>query len=168
MAENDTQQRRFREALGRFATGIAVVTRNGIDGKPLGMTINSFASVSLTPQLVLWSVDKSSPQLAAYLAEGEFAISVLHEDQADLCWHFATSSEDKFASLDGGQSASGVPLLPRALSVFHCRLKSHYDEGDHHIIVGEVLDFQCEDGRPLVFSQGQLAVLAPLTQEVKE
>lgn len=156
-AHGDT--RRFRDALGAFATGVCVVTAAGTD-RPVGITANSFASLSLEPPLVLWSPARASRRFAAFLAARDYAIHVLAEDQFALARHFAVNGYD-FA-LDGVTvSADGVPLLPGCLARFECRQEAVHEGGDHALIVGRVLRAASRAGKPLVFSAGRYGGLAP-------
>lgn len=144
--------RALRDALGRFATGVAVVTAQDGDG-PVGITANSFASVSLDPALVLWSPAKSSSRFPLFHAAEHFAIHVLGQDHRDLAAHFVRHGRD-FAGLQAIPGPGGAPLLDECLARFACRTVARHDAGDHVIMVGEVLDAAFREGEPLVFSQG--------------
>ena len=154
--------RALRRALGTFATGVTIVTARDADGRPVGMTANSFNSVSLEPPLVLWSVDRSARSAAAFRAATHFAVHVLEEGQADLSNRFARKGDDKFAGLDWREGEGGVPLLSGALAVFECRTQAVHEGGDHEIIVGEVDRFEAHDGDGLVFAAGGYATAEPL------
>ena len=150
----------FRRCLGKFATGVAVVTCSDDRGNPRGMTANSFSSVSLEPRLVLWNIAKVSNSLEAYLAAGSFAINILASDQQDLSAHFARSNHTLFDAIDVDWSADDVPLIPGALACFECRTHAIHDTGDHHIIIGEVVRFEATNGDPLMFFGGDYAAIA--------
>jgi len=150
----------FRRCLGKFATGVAVVTCSDDRGNPRGMTANSFSSVSLEPRLVLWNIAKVSNSLEAYLAAGSFAINILASDQQDLSAHFARSDHTLFDAIDIDWSADDVPLIPGALACFECRTHAIHDTGDHHIIIGEVVRFEATNGDPLMFFGGDYAAIA--------
>tara|TARA_R110002049_G_scaffold115854_7_gene268062 strand:+ start:7675 stop:8148 length:474 start_codon:yes stop_codon:yes gene_type:complete len=150
---NDT--RAFRECFGRFATGVTVVTCVDAQQRPCGITANSFSSVSLAPPLVLWSIGKESNSLQAYLNAQYFAINVLASHQHALSAHFAQSDHTLFDSVEYTMSGNGVPLLPNSLATFECRTHQTYDCGDHHIIVGEVLNLASDAGDPLLFYRGE-------------
>lgn len=154
--------RAFRDALGRFATGVAVVSAVGRDGAPIGMTINSFASVSLEPPLVLWSLDRGSPRFDDWLACSHYAIGVLSEDQVALSNHFATPSDNKFAELEWRAGAGGAPLLPGMQATFECANETRHDGGDHVIFLGRVEAFDASSGDPLLFVGGQYAAVRSL------
>ena len=146
-------ERAFRDALGRFATGVTIVTCNGPDG-PMGITANSFASLSLDPPLVLWSPAKSSRRYDAFVNATEFAIHIASFDQLDLCRNFAKSAGGS-SDTDWKQAATGCPYLEGGVARFMCQQHATFDGGDHTIIVGKVIDFQATEGSPLIFSNGK-------------
>ncbi|MER8423103.1 flavin reductase family protein [Mesorhizobium sp. M1403] len=143
----------LRNAFGRFATGVTVVTTGTADG-PVAITANSFSSVSLDPPLVLWSIGRHSRRFEAFANSAHYAIHVLAEDQIDLCWRFSKSGTD-FADLDLSWSEHGVPLLPRALARFECSVADRFPAGDHMILLGRVLELQTQEGLPLLFAGGK-------------
>lgn len=143
----------FRDALGRFATGVTVVTIQGADG-PMGFTANSFASLSLDPALVLWSLARSSRRFAYFAGARHYAIHILGQDHADLPTRFSRSGQG-FDGLDWLPNEEGVPILPGALARFDCAQHATHDGGDHLIIVGQVLRLALEEGEPLVFAKGR-------------
>ena len=145
--------RTLRDALGCFATGVTVVTGVDPHGKPIGMTVNSFASVSLDPPLVLWSPAKNSSRYPAFSGATHFAIHVLSADQDVLSARF-TRNGRAFDDLDWEINDEGVPVIPGTLARFECRQAAAHDAGDHTIIVGEVLRAAHRDGDPLCFSGG--------------
>lgn len=144
--------RAFRDALGRFATGVTVVTCAGPDG-PMGFTANSFAAVSLDPPLVLWSPAKSSSRFVHYAQAQHYAIHVLDADHAGWVARFGRDGAG-FHGLSHELSAEGVPVIHGALARFDCAQHASHDGGDHLIVVGRVLRAAYRDGAPLVFSQG--------------
>ncbi len=147
----------FRKALGSFATGVTIITTRTADGAPLGMTVNSFNSVSLNPPLVLWSLANTSMSLAAFRAAPNWAVHVLATDQEELSGRFARRGEDKFAGLTMDLGVGEVPLLRGCNARFQCRTAFQYEGGDHVIFVGEVLAFDRADSAPLVFHGGRYA-----------
>jgi flavin reductase (DIM6/NTAB) family NADH-FMN oxidoreductase RutF len=152
--------RSLRDALGEFATGVAVVTARAADGLPVGVTINSFASVSLEPPLVLWSLGLQSPSLAVFESCSHYAVNILAADQADLSQRFAQSQSDKFSGIETKVGVGGTPLLPGCCAWFECRNEMRYPGGDHIILVGFVENF-CRDSKaPLVFHGGRYRELA--------
>ena len=144
----------FRRCLGRFATGVTVVTCSAADGGPCGITANSFSSVSLDPPLILWNIAKVSNSLQAYLDAEHFAINVLTSAQKDVSAHFAKSDHTLFDDIEYSLSADGAPLLPDTLASFECRTREIHDCGDHYIIIGEVTGFRSGEGDPLLFFRG--------------
>ena len=156
MQEPQTDPLHFRNALGRFATGIAVVTMFVPEDGLLGVTINSFASVSLEPPLVLFSLAQDSQMLEPLLEQERFGISVLGSDQQRLSEQFAfeehpRSYEKADIDMDSGQT----PLLVGALAVLDCRVRQVVEGGDHQIIIGEVESFEFREGDPLLYFQGR-------------
>ncbi|MCR8549395.1 flavin reductase family protein [Salipiger sp. P9] len=151
--------RAFRDALGRFVTGVTIVTCNTPDG-PLGITANSFASVSLDPPLVLWSPAKRSQRYPFFVAAAHFAIHVLRADQAPLCQAFARSGES-FDAARWQPNAEGVPLIDGCLARFDCEKLAEHDGGDHTILIGRVRRVDTLPGEPLIFSGGRYGAFVP-------
>jgi flavin reductase (DIM6/NTAB) family NADH-FMN oxidoreductase RutF len=145
----------LRVALGQYATGVAVVTTTDGDGRAVGLTVNSFASVSLDPPLVLWSLGLHSACLAAFRACSHFAINVLNAEQADLSNRFATPTGDKFAGLAWSPGLGGAPLLEGCCARFECRNEAGHAGGDHIIFIGRVERFDRQERPPLVFHGGR-------------
>src|SRR5246127_503902 len=130
--------RDFRNALGTFGTGVTIVTAMSGDGKPYGVTCNSFASVSLNPPLVLWSLGMFSQRLPVFQNASHFAVNVLGASQQALAKKFANSSEDKFAGVEWTPGLGGAPLLSGSVANFQCRAADRYYGGDHVIFLGAV------------------------------
>ena len=149
----------LRECLGRFATGVTVVTCADAKGGPCGITANSFSSVSLEPPLVLWNIAKVSNSLQVYLSAKFFAFNILGENQQDVSDHFARTDHTRFDGIEYTLSADGVPLLADTIASLQCRTAEIHDCGDHYIIIGEVLRFDSRDGKPLVFANGAYTAL---------
>ncbi len=147
----------FRTALGSFATGVTVITAQGPDGRPVGLTANSFNSVSLDPPMVLWSLARQARSLPAFQAATHWAVHVLAADQEALSNRFARSGEDKFAGLVLAHGLGGVPLLDGCAARFECRNAFQHEGGDHLIFVGEVLAFERAEREPLLFHAGRYA-----------
>ena len=154
--------RQLRNALGRFPTGVTVITTRGPGGRREGLTANSFAALSLDPPLVLWSIVRKSASLPGFLASGHFAINVLASDQSHLSHRFATPSDDKFAALDLHEGLGGSPLLPGALASFECQTQSTIEAGDHLLFVGRVHKIRYRTGEPLIFNGGKYCTALPL------
>jgi flavin reductase (DIM6/NTAB) family NADH-FMN oxidoreductase RutF len=141
----------FRHALSQFATGITIITTKDASGKYVGVTANSFNSVSLHPPLVLWSLSKKASSHDAFAQATHYGVSVLAAHQEELSHHFSTFKGDRFAGLEVKEGLEGVPLIPEALAHFECRVRSRYDEGDHLIMVGEALRCDYREGEALVY-----------------
>ena len=147
-------RRELRRALGQFATGVTVVTARAGDGRRIGVTANSFTSLSLDPPLVLWCLAKSAPSLPEFLESSHFAVNVLAADQHHLSRQFSTPAPDKFAGVPASEGAGGVPLLDGVIARFTCRHVRNHDGGDHVIFIGEVERFEEFEAEPLVFHSG--------------
>ena len=146
--------RRYRRALGSFTTGVTIVTTRAADGTSVGLTANSFNSLSLDPPMVLWALDRRSLSLAAFEAAEHFAVHVLASHQQALSDRFATRGADKFGALECETGLGSVPLLRDCSARFQCRTEFRYDGGDHVIFVGRVLAFDETDLPPLAFHRG--------------
>jgi flavin reductase (DIM6/NTAB) family NADH-FMN oxidoreductase RutF len=154
----------FRRALGQFATGITVVTTRGADGRPQGLTVNAFASVSLEPPLVLVCIDRRSEVHAGLAQAGRFNVSVLGETQEAFSRRFAGGGPMKFEGIDLPLAANGLPAIPEALAVLQCRLAAVHEAGDHVIYVGEVDGLDTRPGPPLVYHGSAYRRLASVAQ----
>jgi flavin reductase (DIM6/NTAB) family NADH-FMN oxidoreductase RutF len=150
--------RELRRALGQFATGVTVITTRGEDGRRIGVTANSFTSLSLEPPLVLWCLAKDALSRPAFDACTHFAVNVLAANQHHLSRQFSTPSDDKFAGVATSEGVGGVPLLDGALAHFVCRNVRQLDAGDHVIVIGEVERHETFGGEPLVFHSGAYRV----------
>lgn len=158
--------RRFRDALGCYPTGVAIITAPDGHGGHVGITANSFASLSLDPPLILWSLDKKAYSREAFHTAGYFGINVLSADQVELSRHFSKRHMDKFASVDIVLGEGGVALIENCVARFECRTHTTYDGGDHIIFVGEVLAFEYDTTiPPLAFKSGAYAQTAPHIHE---
>lgn len=151
-------ERAYRDALGSFTTGITVVTTMTDEG-PVGMTVNSFTSVSMEPPLVLWSPAKSSSKYRSFKEAVHFSVHVLGAEQDHLCQAFSRGGSG-FAGLSWAPSEEGVPTLCDTLARFECRRSASHDAGDHSLILGRVLRVALRDGEPLCFSRGMLGRFA--------
>lgn len=147
--------RELRNALGKFATGVAVVTSLSKDGSPVGVTVNSFSSVSLDPPLVLWSLTNKSPNLSTFKESSHFVINILAHDQEHVSNQFARPVEDRFANVECSPGAFGVPVLSGTLASFECKNARTTDGGDHTIFFGEILQYEEADRSPLLFFSGK-------------
>jgi 3-hydroxy-9,10-secoandrosta-1,3,5(10)-triene-9,17-dione monooxygenase reductase component len=155
-----TSSQQFRRALGAFATGVTIVTTRDGAGQDIGLTANSFNSVSLNPPMVLWSLSRHSLSLPAFLAAEHFAVHVLAATQDDLAQRFATRGADKFAGLTVERGPGDIPLLEGCAARFQCNTAYRYEGGDHVIFVGAVVAFDQSERAPLVFHAGEYAIAA--------
>jgi len=147
--------RHFRNALGRFVTGVTVITTRTAEGRLEGLTANSFSAVSLDPPLVLWSLRQSSTLMTTFQEAGHFAVNVLGAWQAALSDHFAKRAPDKFQNVVHAPGLGGCPLLFGALATFECVKDATITSGDHVVFFGRVEHATYREGEPLIFSAGR-------------
>ncbi|MGI9416445.1 MAG: flavin reductase family protein [Geminicoccaceae bacterium] len=152
----------LREALGCFATGVAVITTLGDWDAPVGLTVNSFSSVSLDPPLVLWSLSVKAPSVSAFQHHDGFAVNIMSAEAKDLVQRFARPSPDKFAGVTWTSGYLGVPLLNDVVATFECRTESRLLKGDHEIYIGRVKCYSRTDRSPLVFHRGRFTTLGEI------
>jgi flavin reductase (DIM6/NTAB) family NADH-FMN oxidoreductase RutF len=153
----------FRAALGMFATGVTIVTALDGSGRPVGVTANSFNSVSLQPPLVLWSLARAAGTMAVFEQGSHYAINILAAEQHALAERFGRRSPNRFAGVAFRPGGCGAPVLEGSAAVFECRNRSRYEEGDHVIFVGEVEHCERRAGaQPLIFHGGRYFTELPL------
>lgn len=152
-----TDARSLRNALGRYPTGVAIVTAVDESRQPFGMTINSFASVSLSPPLISWCIDRRAASYAAFCRTGRFAVTVLSEQQAELAYRFATRGANKFRDIP--LHGCEPPVIPGGCAWYLCETHGSIPLGDHSLLIGHVIDFAATTERPLVFADGQFRSL---------
>jgi len=169
--ESAAPGRALRDALGCFPTGVAVITGLAADGRPFGLTINSFTSLSLDPPLILWSLRSGSPLLPCFHGGARFAVNVLGSAQESIARQFSSPRPDRFAGirwrpgpvglhhLAGVPTLAGMPHLEGAVAWFDCRLRDSHEAGDHRILIGGVERFATAGGEPLLFVQGGFRAL---------
>lgn len=144
----------LRTALGRFATGVAVVTT--CDGDQLqGVTVNSVASVSLDPPILLWSLRSEAPSLDGFRRAGQFVVNILANGQRAIADRFARRAPDKFDGVTFARGFGGCPVLPGSIARFDCRVEREVPAGDHVIFLGAIESFEVAEGVPLIFSSGR-------------
>ena len=149
-------KRQLRDALGRFATGVTIITTCTREGELLGITANSFNSVSLEPPMVLFSLAREAYSLNKFETCDFFAVNILSEDQRDLSDRFAKASADKWQGVEYTSGVTNCPLIPGSLATFECYTRFHYDGGDHVIFVGEAFNMTAGDGGPpLLYFDGK-------------
>ena len=147
--------RAFRSALGVFPTGVAVVTTRAADNSLVGLTINSFSSLSLDPPLVLWSLNTNSPSLSMFRDGSHFTVNILAQEQATLSQRFASRIPNKFEGIEFRTGAGGSPLIVDCAGWLECRTHSHQDAGDHILFIGQVERFERTEKKPLIFCGGK-------------
>jgi flavin reductase (DIM6/NTAB) family NADH-FMN oxidoreductase RutF/2-polyprenyl-6-methoxyphenol hydroxylase-like FAD-dependent oxidoreductase len=157
-SEINLDRRELRRTFGQFATGVTVITTRTPNGHMVGVTANSFTSVSLAPPLVLWCLDNNAASRRHFMAATHFAVNVLRSDQHHLSRRFAVKGEDKFVGVPIEDGPGGLPLLREAIAHLQCRRVQAIEAGDHIILLGEVERFSTTDGEPLVFHSGSYRV----------
>jgi flavin reductase (DIM6/NTAB) family NADH-FMN oxidoreductase RutF len=156
--------RAFRHCLGQYPTGVAVITASHESGL-VGMTVNSFASVSLDPPLILWSIRRESRSVEAFRDAEHFVVNVLAHDQVEVSQWFCKSHPEKFDLVTWEAGLGGAPLLHGAVAQLECQRVSVQAAGDHLILIGEVKQYAHFDGKPLTFSNGEYAMTQVLPRE---
>jgi flavin reductase (DIM6/NTAB) family NADH-FMN oxidoreductase RutF len=162
--------RRLRGVLGSFTTGVVIVTTVGDSGRPIGLTVNSFNSVSIDPPLILWSLATGANSARAFRDCERFRVQVLNAGQLDVARQCATRGADKFAHGEWHDGRHGLPSLDGCVAWFECENHRQYDEGDHVIIVGRVTAFGGAGGTPLIFHAGRYVTdlaESPLPRELR-
>lgn len=150
----DFDLERYRHALTRFPTGVAVVTAKGEGGRPIGLTVNSFTSVSLAPALVLWCLRRESSLYPEFSVSEHFAVNVLADDQRMLAAQFASRASDRFDGVRSSSGLGGCAVLADVAASFECEVVSRQMVGDHLLLIGEVAAFSMSDSDPLVMHSG--------------
>ena len=153
--EGDPTGRRFRTMLGQFATGVAVITTCAEDGALVGVTCNSFTSVSLDPPLILWSIANASASGPTFTKGRAFAVNILAAVQESLALRFARSGNEKFVGTPWEPGLDGAPLLDGCVAYMECRVEERYPGGDHAIILGAVERYVNREREPLLFHSGE-------------
>lgn len=162
MSHHDTSHnvtdRDFKTAMGRFLTGVTIVSCIRQDGTPYGLTVNSFASVSLNPRLVLWSLIKDNSSAEDFATAKSFSIAILADDQGDICQRFAADYDDRFETVAWHQGQTGAPIIENALTVLECTPWQQHDGGDHIIHIGEVsaIHHNPEAQKPMSYFAGKV------------
>lgn len=157
---SDIDVKELRNCFGKFATGITVITALAPDGTKLGLTVNSFSSLSLEPPMILWSLDKKSKNLDAMKGAPHFAVNVLASDQMDISNRFARTSDNKFDGIKLMPSKCNLPLLEGTVAHLECELIDMVEGGDHLIFIGKVEHFDVKDKKPLLYINGQYSTIS--------
>jgi 3-hydroxy-9,10-secoandrosta-1,3,5(10)-triene-9,17-dione monooxygenase reductase component len=145
----------FRQVMGRFATGVTIITTRGADGTPYGLTANAVSSISLDPPLVMISIDKRAESFPRFLESKVFVVNVLADGQEALSNAFAKSGGDKFTGVSYDTNADGVPVLSGTVAAIECHIVATHEAGDHVIHLGEVDRTRVTETAPLLYFQGR-------------
>ncbi|MCJ7842983.1 flavin reductase family protein [Lederbergia sp. NSJ-179] len=154
--EKSINTTRYLEVMGNYPTGVTVVTTLDDQKTPLGLTVNSFTSLSLDPLLVLWSIDKKVSSYSVFTKTKQFAINVLASDQGDLCSLFARKNTDRFNQCEWHLSKLNLPILSGSAGVLQCKTYKTIEAGDHTMLIGEVIDILNENKKPLLYHQRKM------------
>jgi flavin reductase (DIM6/NTAB) family NADH-FMN oxidoreductase RutF len=150
-AQKDRQVELYKEIMGSYPTGVTIVTTTD-NNRPVGLTVNSFASVSLDPLMVLWCIDKGSDSLESFRNADMFAVNILAGHQTDACWVFASSKEkERFSKVEWELSANNLPVLKDVFGVLECKKVQEVDAGDHIILIGKVIDLDKNHTDPMLY-----------------
>lgn len=155
--------RDLRQIFSSFATGVTVMTAYGKDGSPVGITANSFTSVSLEPPMVLWCLDNRSRHLQAFCKGAPFAVHILSEEQEDMAMQFARSGASALER-DGAAHCGPAPKIEEVLARIECRVADLHIAGDHTIIIGEIVKAEMVETPPLVFQRSRFGRFVPANQ----
>ncbi len=152
----------LRNAFGLFTTGVTIITANPEGYEPFGVTANSFSSLSLDPPLLLWSLQKNSDTWDAFEATTRFAVNILSADQQDMSNRYAKKGDHNLAADEYILGDSGCAILKNCIASFECESTERYEGGDHIILVGKIVELNCNnpEAQPLVFQSGQYRRLA--------
>lgn len=157
----EKNQALFKDAMGNYPTGVTILTATDQDGKPVGLTVNSFASVSLDPLLVLWSIDHKVSTLDSFVNGGKFAVHILAGDQQELCKTFASKNVDRFSTCEWKTSEHDLPIIEGAFAVLQCKTYQTIEAGDHTILIGEVVDIQIDNKEPMLYHRRHFDSIPP-------
>ncbi|MDF3811417.1 MULTISPECIES: flavin reductase family protein [Rhodopseudomonas] len=158
------EPRAFRDALGLFPTGVAVVTTRSSNGERIGATVSSFNSVSLDPPLILFSIARNAKAFDAWAGASHFAVNILTESQSEVSNRFARALTDKWDGIEESADLARAPLIPFANACFECECHARHDGGDHLVLIGRVMSYTAtsvEAPRPLLFYRGRYRKLDP-------
>lgn len=152
MRKSANQITMYKEIMGGYPTGVTIITSTNEMNEPIGMTVNSFTSVSLDPLMVLWCIDKGASNFNGFKTSNKFAVNILAGNQKDLCWLFANKNEkNRFAKANWQFSENGLPILDDVYAVLECQKVQEIESGDHVILVGEVVDLRKNDVKPMLY-----------------
>jgi len=147
----EANQQLFKEVMGNYPTGVTIVTATDHDGNPVGLTVNSFASVSLDPLMVLWSIDHKVSTIKSFTELGKFAIHILAGDQQELCKTFASKNVDRFSTCKWEFSDKQLPIIEGAFAVLECETFKTIEAGDHTVLIGEVTNIKKDEKDQMLY-----------------
>lgn len=159
MQTNLVKTNSFKEAMANYPTGVTVVTAIDGEGNPMGLTVNSFASLSLDPLLILWSIDKRVSTYEAFKKADKFAVNILADDQADIASLFASRNRDRFANCDWSLSKYNLPIIKGTIATLQCKTFKQVEAGDHTVLIGEISEISVEKKSPLVYHGRKMGAL---------
>jgi len=159
-AASEDARRQFRDTLGQFATGVTAMTTLAPSGEKVGITVNSFNSLSLDPPLILWSISCTTPSFTCFQVGNPFAVNVLSWDQQALAMQFSRAADDKFKGVEVSDGLGGVPMIAGCVAYLECLTDARYPGGDHDIIVGRVRRIYNTGKAPLLFHGGMFHKLS--------
>ena len=151
MSEQEQNVIKFKEVMGNYPTGVTVVTMMTDEGVPLGLTVNSFASVSIDPLLILWSIDKRVSTYEQFVHSKKFAVHILASNQSELCYLFAARDVDRFSNCEWEKSKHSLPIIKNAAATLQCETFKAVEAGDHMILIGKVIEIDGENPAPLLY-----------------
>jgi len=165
MQNNTEKINFFKEAMSNYPTGVNVVTAVDGNHEPFGLTVNSFASVSLEPLLILWSIDNNVSTYDKFMKTDTFAVNILAENQAEIASLFAGSKEDRFANCEWGYSEHHLPIISGAMASLQCNVFNKVEAGDHIILIGEVFHINVQEEAPLLYHKRKLGAFPTVFHE---
>ena len=154
--KNFEKNKNLRKVLSKFSTGVTVVTTSNKNGDPVGITVNSFSSVSLDPPLILWCLGKTQPSYIDFFNSNGFVVNILSKNQIDVCERFSKPCINKFKNFDHEKTKEGFPLIQNSLATIECKQWNVYPGGDHDIFVGRIIRHTFSKKHPLLFWNGNL------------
>ena len=158
--ENTNPEQLFKEVMGSYPSGVTVVTTVDAKNQPIGLTVNSFVSVSIDPLLILWCIDKKSSSYEAFDYSDYFTVNILAANQGDICWAFASRTEpDRFSKCSWELSKNNVPVIKDAFANLECKKHRVVDAGDHYILIGQVVNIQKTDTDAMLYYKRNLGAV---------
>src|SRR5690606_3964483 len=157
MSQSEEQKVQFKEVMRNYPTGVTIITATDKEGNPVGLTVNSFASVSLDPLLILWSIDHRASNIDVFKSAGSFSVHVIAANQKDVGYTFAKKGVDRFSTCEWRISEYGLPIISDSYAVLQCKTFKQVEAGDHTILIGEVVEIEKNDKEHLLYYQGSFA-----------